>query len=184
MNVHKYLRALACAGGLVAGPALAEMPVTYMSDNRALFRISAPDFWHVRSGGPQSLTPPGSDEARLINRVIGLEPAAERGAWVGFMSPNGVTTLAQAEDYLANIGRSVVSDPQVDSRRNGRIGGLPAAIFAGTGRRNGRDVSFTAALIDLPGRRVAISLAVTEAGANPALVAQINDIYASFRALR
>lgn len=162
----------------------AEMPVTYKSDNRALFQVSAPDFWQVRAGGPRVLTPPGGDEARLINRVIGFEPVAEQGAWVGFMSPNGVATFAQAEDYLRNIGRSVVQDPEVTGQSRLRIGGLPAAKYTGTGRRDRRTVEFTAVLIDLPGNRVAISLAVLEAGANSELISDINAIYDSFRALR
>ncbi|MCE8516960.1 hypothetical protein KBY23_19740 [Ruegeria pomeroyi] len=174
--------ALALAASLLPLPATADMPLTYVSDGRALFHLSAPDFWQVRSGGPRALTPPGSDEARLINRVIGFEPEAEPGVWVGFMSPNGVSTFAQAEDYLRNIGKSVVSDPELREQSRIRIGGLPAARYVGTGRRDGKAVAFTAVLVDLPGSRVAISLAVVETGARPELVEDINSIYASFRA--
>ncbi|MCE8536247.1 hypothetical protein KBY27_02135 [Ruegeria pomeroyi] len=174
--------ALALAASLLPLPATADMPLTYVSDGRALFHLSAPDFWQVRSGGPRALTPPGSDEARLINRVIGFEPEAEPGVWVGFMSPNGVSTFAQAEDYLRNIGKSVVSDPELREQSRIRIGGLPAARYVGTGRRDGNAVAFTAVLVDLPGSRVAISLAVVEMGARPELVEDINSIYASFRA--
>lgn len=174
------------AAGLLLAPAVAtaDMPVIYESDNQALFRVSAPDFWQVRAGGPRAVTPPDSEEARLINRIIGFEPVAESGVWVGFMSPNGVRNFAQAEEYLANIGRSVVEDPEVQETSRIRIGDLPAARFAGTGRRGSRNVEFTAVLIDLPGDRVAISLAVIEAGANPELVSDINTIYGSFRSLR
>lgn len=176
------LRVLALVAGLVPLPAFADMPLTYVSDGKALFHLSAPDFWQVRSGGLRALKPPGSEEARLINRVIGFEPEAEPGVWVGFMSPNGVSTFAQAEEYLRNIGKSVVSDPELREQSRIRVGGLPAARYAGTGRRNGRAVAFTAVLVDLPGKRVAISLAVVEAGARPELVEDINAIYASFRA--
>ncbi|MCV2889550.1 hypothetical protein [Ruegeria aquimaris] len=178
----KSLRWLALVASLLPMSAVADMPLTYVSDGEALFHLKAPDFWQVRSGGPRALTPPGSEEARLINRVIGLEPEAEPGVWVGFMSPNGVSTFAQAEEYLRNIGKSVVSDPELREQNSIRVGGLPAARYAGTGRRNGRAVEFTAVLVDLPGSRVAISLAVVEAVARPELVEDINAIYASFRA--
>lgn len=176
------LGGFALALALLPLPARAEMPLTYVSEGKALFHLSAPDFWQVRSGGPRALTPPGEEEARLINRVIGFEPEAEPGVWVGFMSPNGVSTFAQAEEYLRNIGKSVVSDPVLREQSRIRIGGLPAARYAGNGRRDGRAVEFTAVLVDLPGNRVAISLAVIEAGARPELVEDINAIYASFRA--
>ncbi len=176
------LRWLALVASLLPMSAVADMPLTYVSDGEALFHLNAPDFWQVRSGGPRALTPPGSEEARLINRVIGLEPEAEPGVWVGFMSPNGVSTFAQAEEYLRNIGKSVVSDPELREQNSIRVGGLPAARYAGTGRRNGRAVEFTAILVDLPGNRVAISLTVVEAVARPELVEDINAIYASFRA--
>lgn len=186
LRVRKQIRQLVAMAGLVVLPgiALADMPVIYKTDNQSLFQVSAPDYWQVRAGGPRVLTPPGSDEERLINRVIGFEPVAEKGAWVGFMSPNGVATFAQAEDYLRNIGSSVVQDPELISEKQTRIGGLPAAKYTGTGRRDGRAVNFTAVLIDLPGNRVAISLAVIEAGANAELISDINAIYGSFRSLR
>lgn len=174
----------AIVASVISSTAMAEMPLTYVEDNRALFHISAPDFWQVRAGGARAITPPGSDEARLINRVIGLQPVAEQGVWVGFMSPNGVSTFAEAQEYLRNIGKSIVDDPQIDSSKPATIGGLRAQKFAGHGRRDGRAVNFTAVFIDLPGPRVAISLSVIEAGADPALLGDVNAIYASFRAAR
>ncbi|WP_171178598.1 hypothetical protein [Ruegeria sp. HKCCD8929] len=185
-HVPRFIRSSFAALAVILVPALAcaDMPVVYKSDGQALFRLNAPDFWQVRAGGPRVITPPDSDEARLINRVIGLEPVAEGGVWVGFMSPHGVANFEQARDYLRNIGRSVVDDPQVQSESRTRVGGLPAARYAGTGRRGGRAVNFTAVLIDLPDNRVAISMAVIEGGANPDLVEDINAIYGSFRAVR
>ncbi|MCL6285055.1 hypothetical protein M3P21_16100 [Ruegeria sp. 2012CJ41-6] len=180
------LRRAVCAVLLAGLPAatLADMPLTYESDGRALFRLSAPDFWQVRAGGPRAIAAPETGEARLINRVIGLEPVADKGVWVGFMSPNGIRTLGQAEDYLSGIGRSLVKDPEVTGRSSITLGGLPAKRITGTGRRDGRAVSFTALLIDLPTNRVAISLAVIESGADPDLVNDVNAIYGSFRAIR
>ncbi|MDP5215882.1 hypothetical protein Q5Y75_01490 [Ruegeria sp. 2205SS24-7] len=180
------LRRAICAALLAGlpGAALADMPLTYESDGRALFRLSAPDFWQVRAGGPRAITAPETGEARLINRVIGMEPVADKGVWVGFLSPNGISTLDQAEDYLAGIGRSLVKEPEVTERTSITLGGLPTHRITGIGRRDGRAVSFTALLIDLPTNRVAISLAVIENGANPELVNDVNAIYSSFRAIR
>lgn len=181
-SLRRLALALLVAGSPMA--ALADMPVTYREDGRALFHFTVPDFWTVQTGGKQALTPPGSDEARLINRVIGMQPQTESGVWMGFMSPNGVRTYEDAVTYLQEIGRFVVTDPQVSARQRVTVGGLPAARFAGTGRRGTRGVSFTAVLIDLPGPRVAISLVVLESGADPALVNDANAVFDSFRAAR
>lgn len=181
-SLRKFALALLVAG--VPAAAQADMPVTYRDDGRALFHFTVPDFWTVQSGGKRALTPPGSDEARLINRVIGLQPQAETGVWMGFMSPNGVRTYDEAVAYLQDIGRFVVNDPEVTAQKRITIGGQPAARFTGTGRRGTTGVNFTAVLIDLPGSRVAISLVVMEAGANPELANDANAVFDSFRVAR
>ncbi|MGR3679567.1 MAG: hypothetical protein ACU0AZ_16455 [Paracoccaceae bacterium] len=172
-------------GAAVIAPqfALADMPVTYQDQGRSLFRFDVPDFWVVRTGGQHSVTPPDSDEARLINRVIGMQPSTDDGVWMGFLSPNGVRTYDDAIEYLRDIGPFVVKDAQATSQKTMRIGGLPAASFAGTGRRDGKAVNFNAVLIDLPGNRVAIALVVQEAGSDPAFTNEINQVFASFRAI-
>ncbi|MEX0285817.1 MAG: hypothetical protein AB3N23_14510 [Paracoccaceae bacterium] len=164
--------------------ALSDMPITYRDDGRSLFHLTVPDFWTVRAGGQRSVTPPGSEEARLINRVIGLQPQTEDGVWMGFMSPHGVQTYDQAVEYLSEIGRFVVTEPEVTTRERVTVGGRPAARFAGTGRRGSRGVNFTAVLIDLPGRRVAISLVVMEADVDPDFVNDVNAVFDSFRVAR
>jgi hypothetical protein len=161
--------------------ASAEMPLTYMDEGRALFRVSAPDFWTIRSGGQRAITPPGLDEARLINRVIGLSPATEDGVWVGFMSPHGVRTYQDALEYLRDIGPFLVKDAKVDERKRTTVGGRAAARITGSGRRDGQTVQFTAVVIDLPGNRVAISIVVMEGDVDPGFVADVNAIFASFR---
>ncbi len=160
------------------------MPLTYEDEGTPLFSVSAPDFWQVRTGGQRAITPPGSDEARLINRVIGLSPVTEDGVWVGFMSPHGVRGYEDALEYLRDIGPFLVKDAQVQDRERIRIGGRPAARIAGSGRRDGRSVGFTALIIDLPGDRVAISIVVMESGVDPGYAADVNAILASFRAGR
>lgn len=176
--------ALACLA-LDAGAAQAEMPVTYMDGGRALFHIAAPDFWTVRVGGPRDLEGPGAeDETRPVARVIGLAPTADPHVWLGFISPPDVSDLDGGLAYLRDIGPHLVSKPEVIRRETTRIGGLPARLVAGHGRRRGRVVEFTATVIDLPGGRVAVSVAVIEAGADPALIDDVNAVHASFRAAR
>ncbi|TLP60487.1 hypothetical protein FEE96_16670 [Parasedimentitalea maritima] len=163
---------------------LAEMPVTYMDGDRALFRFSVPDFWTARAGGERNLTPPGADESRLINRVIGLKPVADTGVWLGFISPHGVSNYESALEYLRGVGPFLVQDAEVEERKRITVDGLPAARIAGSGRRDGRAVGFTAVVVVLPSNRVAISVVVMEAGVNPDLVSDVNAVFASFRAIR
>lgn len=175
---------LAASVALMSGPALADMPVTYKDEGRALFHISVPDFWTVRAGGGRSLTAPGSEEARLINRVIGLTPVSEDGIWMGFISPHGVTNYQGALEYLRGVGPFLVKNAEVQERKRISVGGLPAARLTGSGSRDGKAVHFTAVVVDLPRDKVAISVVVMEAGVNPDLVSDVNAVFASFRAVR
>ena len=179
---------LACAGAAAAvlTPSLAQadMPITYKADGQALFTLTVPDFWSARAGGGRSLTAPGSDETRHINRLIGLKPVADTGIWMGFISPHGVSNFEDALEYLRGVGPFLVKDPQVQERGRITIGGLPAGRVTGTGRRDGKAVSFTAVVIDLPRNRMAVSVVVMEAGVNPDLVSDVNAVFASFRATR
>lgn len=164
--------------------ALAEMPVTYQDGGKALFHLDTPDYWTARAGGPRLIAPPGSDELRATNRIIGFQPTAQDTAWVGFISPRGVRNLDEARVYLREIGSFLLTDPVVESGRQARIGGRPSLIFKGTGRRGGRSVGFTALAIDLPQNRVAIGIAVLEPGVDPAVVEATNRLIASFRTAR
>ncbi|MFC3118400.1 hypothetical protein [Jhaorihella thermophila] len=143
-----------------------------------------PDFWTVRSGGERVLTPPSRDEPRLVQRVIGLQPTAEPRVWVGFVSPEGVSDFAAATAYLRDISPFLVKNPQTSPGRRLRIGGLPALSFSGSGTRDGHSVSFVATVIDLPGGRMAVSVAVMEPGVSETAIDEVNAIYRSFRVAR
>ena len=188
--MQNLFREVLAAGWLAASVAilpsltLAEMPITYKDENRALFHVSVPDFWTVRAGGERAVTAPGSNEARLINRVIGLTPVSEDGIWMGFISPHGVSTYEQSLEYLRGVGPFLVKNAEVQERKQISVGGLPAARLTGNGSRDGKSVSFTAVVVDLPRDRVAISVVVMEAGVNPDLVSDVNAVFASFRAVR
>jgi len=171
---------LLCVGGLAS----AGTPVVYKDGAKSLFQIEAPDFWNVRTGGQRTLTAPDTGEERTVSRIMGLTPVSEKGIWVGFVSPHGVRTLDEASEYLQDIGPFLVQDTEIGKRVTRRINGLPTKTVAGTGKRKGRRVEFTVVMVDLPYDRVAISVVVFEAGADPSPVNDINDMLLSFKAIR
>ncbi|MBK0326941.1 hypothetical protein I5535_06485 [Rhodobacteraceae bacterium F11138] len=183
--VHRA-RCLATAIGLslTAGAAAADMPVTYKEGSRALFQLNAPDYWSVRSGGPRQISPPGENDPRMVNRIIGFQPTAGGHSWVGFISPPNVETLTQAQAYLRDIGKFLVKGAKVQSARDLRLNGLQAQSFAGQGRRDGRSVNFTAVAIDLPNGRVAIAVVILEPGVDAAVLEATNQLISSVRAVR
>lgn len=176
------MSALTCTA-LLTGAAKADTPLGYTENGKALFRIDIPDFWTTRIGGPRTLTPPGEDNPRDVARVIGLSPEGGDGVWVGFIVPYGVRNLDEGVEYLREVGPHIVRDSELSEYRKRKIGGRNALTFTGKGRRDGRQVQFTAALIDLPGGRVAFSITVLESGFNASVLEDVNDIYASFRAI-
>jgi len=176
----------ACAAFWIGsvGPAAADTPVTYTEDGRALFRFSVPDFWVLRTGGPRDIDDTELGDVRAVARVMGMRPFTDDNVWMGFVSPFGVSSIGDAVQYLEDIDKFLVNDPTVTSTSDTRIGGLPARVFRGTGRREGRGVNFTATVIDLPNNRIAVAVAVLLDGANPAYVDDLNEVFASFRAVR
>lgn len=184
--MKKFLMSAVCSCGvlLAAGAAIADVPVFYTEGDRPIFRIDVPDHWYMRSGGDRDVTAPGTDDSRLVSRVLGLEPVNSDDAWLGFVVPDRVTTLAQAEAYLQEVGPSLVRDATPVTRKDGRIGGYKAVIYTGTGRSGSTPVRYTAALIDLPGKRIAIGVAVLRQGASQGYIDQINGVFDSFRVAR
>ena len=183
MNFRKNLLFTATCLTLLTTPLLADTPMDYTENGKALFRIDVPDFWNVRIGGPRTLTPPGEDEPRNIARVIGLSPEGSDGIWMGFVVPEGISSIDEGVDYMREQGPHLLRDVEISERRARTIGNREALTLTGKGRRNGRQVQFTAVLIDLPGPRVAFSVTVLENGFDTKVLEDVNDIYASFRAL-
>ena len=167
---------------LLPVPALADMPLSYTENGQRLFSFSIPDFWTARAGGPRLLQDSPDDDPRAVARLIGLSPSEEEGVWIGFIAPPGLRDFQDGRAYLTDIGPFLVNDPQLERRDTIRVGARAAERFRGTGQRDGRSVSFTALVIDLPGPRVAVSVAVMDSRARPELVEDINAIYNSFRA--
>ena len=176
--------ALLCASLGMSGAASAEATASYGENGRAMFSFSIPDFWTLESGGARELTPPEGGEARPVPQVISRQPTVDPTVWMGFLSPAGLSTLAQGRAYLAEISAFLGGSPQVSGATSRTIGGMPADIIRGTGRRDGRDLSFSIAVIDLPGSRIAIAAAVIEAGTGQPIVDEINRIFDSIRASR
>lgn len=169
---------------MLAFGANAGTPVTYTDSGKALFQVEVPDFWSLRTGGLRELADQDATDVRDVSRVFGLTPNAHPGVWVGLISPHGVSTLAQARDYLREIGPFLVKDAVASDPVTRRIGGLPARSISGEGRRDGKRVDFTALSIDLPGNRVAIAVVVLEQGADTDPIGDINAMLASIRPAR
>ncbi|MDA7963377.1 hypothetical protein [Ruegeria sp.] len=165
-------------------PAMAETPVTYTDNGRALFSFAIPDFWTLRTGGPRDIEDTELGDPRAVARVMGIRPVTDETAWMGFVSPAGVGSIRGGVRYLQDIDKFLVKEPTVTSTSETRIGGLPARVIRGTGSRDGRGVNFTVAVVDLPRDRVAVIVAVLLSGANPDYVDDLNDVFASFRSAR
>ncbi|MDK3074151.1 hypothetical protein QO034_13595 [Sedimentitalea sp. JM2-8] len=180
-SLSRSIAFLAGALMLSVPAARADTPVSYTDNGRTLFSFDAPDFWTVHVGGPRDLVDPATDEARAVGRVIGLQPATEPRLWVGFISPYGVNSFSQVQDYLKDIGPFLVEDAVVDRRNARTVAGRTARTISGQGRRNGKAVAFTAVAIDLPNDRMAVSVVVMEAGLDPARVEDVNRMFASLR---
>ncbi|MCV6583903.1 MAG: hypothetical protein OIF47_00060 [Marinibacterium sp.] len=180
----KLLQGAVLLAGLALSPVagLAQTPTTYTENGRALFSFAVPDFWVLRNGGPREITDTELGDARAVSRVMGLRPEASDGVWMGFVSPAGVSSIEDGLDYLGDIDRFLVREPQVTDRSAARIGGRPAQVVRGTGTRDGRGINFTAAVIDLPGPRVAVAVTILAGDADPGFVADLNGVFASFRA--
>lgn len=166
---------------VATGPALADTPVTYKDGARSVFSITVPDFWTVRVGGERQLSAPGEDLERVVERVIGLEPESNSGVWVGFVSPDGMSTLAEAEEYARSLAPQIASDLDVTESEDRRIAGYPARVYRGSGRRDGQTVYFTVSLIDLPNGRVVFSMTALHGDYQRDALQDVNAIYDSIR---
>lgn len=169
---------------LGAAPVLADTPVTYTDNGRALFSFSVPDFWAVRTGGTREIEDTQLGDPRAVARVMGIRPVTDDNVWIGFVAPAGVASIDGGLRYLQDVDKFLVKSPVVSDNVSTRIGGLPAQVIRGTGTRDGRGVNFTATVIDLPNDRVAVAVAVLRDGADPAYVDDLNAVFASFRAAR
>ncbi|WP_425090203.1 hypothetical protein [Tropicimonas sp. S265A] len=173
-----------CAALALATPVAADVRASYVLDGRTLFSMLIPDFWTLKTGGERLITPPDEDIARPAPQIMSAHPTVEPDVWIGAFSPRGIRTVAEGRAYLAEIGQFLTTTPEITSTGPGRIGGMAAHLIKGTGRRDGRDIAFTIAVLDLPGQNVGIVAGIAEQGADPALVAQLNETFASVRAAR
>jgi hypothetical protein len=170
-----------CAALAVAAPALADLRVTYADGPTALFSLEVPEFWTLNAGGVRDISPPGEDDPRPVPQVLTLHPTVDPTAGMVAFSPPGIATVADGVAYLAEIEKFMAQEPTLTSNAPGRVAGKPAQILKGTGRRDGEAIGFTIAVVDLPGPRVAILAGIAETSADPALVATLNQIFASVR---
>ncbi|SFM12324.1 hypothetical protein [Shimia aestuarii] len=179
MNLQGVLALI--AGFMPVSAAVADTPVHYRDGSETIFSVDVPDFWTVRVGGSRTLTPPGEDASRDVERVIGLEPESDSGVWVGFVVPEGLRTLDEAADYARSLAPQIAKDTEVTEFESRRIAGYPARVYRGTGRRNGTTVHFTVSLIDLPNGSVIFSMTALHPGYRADALEDVNAIYNSIR---
>ncbi|MCT8161378.1 hypothetical protein [Pseudoruegeria sp. SHC-113] len=163
----------------MALPAAADILASYETGGRDLFSVRVPDNWVVSAGGFEARQAPEGIGA--VPRVLGLRPEEDPRIWVGFVSPDGVATIAEAEAYIQSLDLRLVEDPQVGAPERVVIGGRSARTYTGTGTREGRPVNFTIALIDMPGARTVIGVIVGENGARGLYRDEITALVRSFR---
>ncbi|WP_424970267.1 hypothetical protein [Dinoroseobacter sp. S76] len=174
--------ALLFAALALASPASADLRISYADGDRPLFSVAVPDFWSIETGGARAISPPGEEAALPVPQIVTLRPTVEPDVWMGFFSPPGISTLEGGLDYLSEIEKFMAAEPEITSISKGQVAGMAARIIKGTGRRDGSDIAYTIAVVDLPGARVAIAAAVAETTAAPALIDEINRVFASMRA--
>lgn len=175
-------RRVALTAALLAGmalPATAEIMASYETGGRDVFSVRVPDNWVVSAGGFEARQAPEGIGA--VPRVLGLRPENDPRIWVGFLSPDGVATIAQAEAYIQSLDLRLVEDPKLGAAEQTVIGGRSARTYSGTGTREGRPVNFTIALIDMPGARTVIGVIVGENGARGLYRDDITALVRSFR---
>lgn len=169
------------AWALTPGALLAQTPITYTQEARAIFTVSMPDFWIARSGGPRVFEDPDLGQQQ-IRRIMALEPETNDTAWIGLASPEGISTLDDAQAYVANLGQFLVQNPNVRNRFETRLGALPARIINGEGTREGRRLRFSVVMADLPGNRIAIMVALATLDADPGVMEEIRAVLQSIEA--
>lgn len=152
----KRLGLLALAISMLASvqQASADVRVTYETGGEALFSIAVPDGWVVAVGGSGGEGGPP--------RILGMNPEDDLSLWVGFLSPAEPQNLEEAEAYVKDMGRSLVSESHVDRVDDNVLGTLPARFYFGSGTRQGAPVEFGVAIAALPGPRAVITVIVGE----------------------
>ena len=153
--------------------ASADVRVIYETGGETLFSIAVPDGWVVTTGG--------NDVDGGAPRILGMNPEGDLSLWVGFLSPIEPKSLEEAEAYVKDLGKSLVTDSKVDRENDGNLGTLPARFYIGRGTREGAPVDFGVAIAALPGPRAVITVIVGEYGAREVYGEDIVAILASLR---
>ena len=154
--------------------ARADVRAIYETGGKTLFSIAVPDGWVLATGGS------GADGG--APRILGMNPEGDLSLWVGFLSPAEPKDLEEAEAYVKELGKNLVSQSKVDRVSDGKLGPLPARFYLGRGTREGAPVEFGVAIAALPGPRAVICVSVGEYGAREEYREKIAAIIGSLRA--
>lgn len=154
--------------------ASADVRAIYETGGKTLFSIAVPDGWVVATGG--------SDADDVAPRILGMNPEGDLSLWVGFLSPAEPKNLEEAEAYVKDLGKRLVTEGRVDRVNDGKLGTLPARFYVGRGTRESAPVDFAVAIAALPGPRAVIGVFVGEYGARDIYGDEIAAIIGSLQA--
>jgi hypothetical protein len=154
--------------------ASADVRAIYETGGKTLFSIAVPDGWVVATGG--------SDAHGAAPRILGMNPEGDLSLWIGFLSPAEPKNLEEAEAYVKDLGKGLVTGSKVDRVSDGKLGTLPARFYIGRGTRESAPVDFAVAIAALPGQRAVIGLIVGEYGAREVYGDDITAIIGSLQA--
>lgn len=139
------LAALLC----FSATANAQVAVTYVTNNKALFTMEIPDTWIVNVGTE-------SDTAKLESgqtsapRVVTAMPEDGTILWFGTWVPDGVKTLDDAHEYLLSVKDYLIDEATPSVKiTDAKIGRMPVRYSTGTGIKNGKKVDYFAMLFQL-----------------------------------
>ncbi len=174
------------AGG--ASPVLSDVVVTYVTQGRAVFQVSAPDQWVVLTGSevaPSDMP----DGRRPAPRLISILPSVaepetaddpRQVMWTGFWVPDGVPTIDEVPDYIAKVAPRLLTDVEVTFREEREVNGLPARVVAGVGLLEDRDIDWALAAIQIAPERVTLAAFIGEPAAHDlhqeTLIGMLNSI--------
>lgn len=165
-------------GALPAAAQEAGTRVSYLTDGKAQFTVTAPDRWVVATGADRPL--PEGEEGPPAPRVLSLHPEEDFSLWIGLMTTPGPASLEEAEAYVQDMGPNLLSEGTVTRETDGQFGSVPARFYRGSGARDGAPVEFAVAIAGLPSGRMAIGVFLGEHGAREIYADEIETIIRSF----
>lgn len=130
------------------GLAAPAVTVTYWSKGVAYFSVAIPDDWLINTGFevPQAEMPPNTTPAP---RMVTAIPDTDLDLWIGIWVPERVSTIDEADTYMASLRPYLLEKPTRGEVVDRRINGMPVRVIHGTGLREGEPLDFSAVLFQV-----------------------------------